>query len=63
MSKRKSIMLHVRRDNEDVLVTPVGSPEVVVGLLSSLVVPSNENLSLLIELEELEVPDAEKSAT
>lgn len=56
-------MLHVRRDNEDVLVTPVGSPEVVVGLLSSLVVPTNENLSLLIQLEELDVPDAEKSAT
>lgn len=63
MSKRKSIMLHVRRDGEDVFVTPVGSPEVVVGLLSALVVPSNENLSMLIRLVDLEVPDAEKSVT
>ena len=56
MEKRKSIMCHLINHGDEVFVTPVGSPDVVVGLLSTLAVPGNEEVELRINLQEIDLP-------
>lgn len=60
MVKRKCIMLDLKRGNDVVFTTPVGSPEIVVGFLSSLVVPQNNDLELRVYLGEVAVDDEKK---
>lgn len=61
MAKRKSIMLSVKRGESEVFKTPVGSPDVVVGLLSTLAVPGNEDVSLHVYLDEISIPDEKEN--
>lgn len=55
------IMLRVMRDGKECFNTPVASPEVVVGMLSCLVAPGNENVTLHVGLETLNVPKNENA--
>lgn len=61
MAKRKMIVLRVNRGNDEVFKTFVGSPDIVVGFLSSLAVPQNEDVSLHISLDEIDVPDVKEN--
>ena len=56
MEKRKSIFLDLFEESDFLFSTPVGSPDVVVGLLSCLAVPGNDKLRIEISLKEIEVP-------
>ena len=59
--KKKVIKLFVEREGSVIFSTPVGSPEVVVGLMSSLVVPDNKDLVLRIQLDEIIVPNEKEN--
>lgn len=61
MAKRKSIVLSLQRDGKNLFLTPVGSPDVVVGLLSTLAVPGNEKLRLVIDLQEIDILDEKEN--
>lgn len=61
MAKRKSIMLSLQKEEIEMFKTPVGSPDVVVGLLSTLAVPGNEKLRLVIDLQEIDIPDEKEN--
>ena len=57
MEKRKSIFLDLFKESTLLFSTPVGSSDVVVGLLSCLAVPGNDKLRLEVSLKEIDVPN------
>lgn len=57
MKKRKVLTLDVFKNDELCLSTPFGSPDLVIGFLSTFNVPENESMVLEIKLKEIEVPD------
>lgn len=61
MKKRKVLTLDVIKDEKVVLSTPFGSPDLIIGFLSTFNVPENEGMHLDIYLKEIEVPDEKEN--
>lgn len=55
--KKKVLTLDVINNGEVVLSTPFGSPELVLGFLSTFNVPENAEMHLDIYLKEIIVPN------
>ena len=58
MKTRKSLVLRLMdHEQKCIFTTPIASPEVVLGLLSCLTLPENAKLSIVVNLEEIPVPE------
>lgn len=53
----KTIILDVLKDDQLVLSTPISSPDPVVGLMSTLALEQNRDMSLCVHVGEVEIPD------
>lgn len=59
--KRKSLVCKVMRNGEIVFDTPISTPDVVVGLMSTLAIPSNQDLSIVVSVDEIVLPDEKEN--
>lgn len=58
MKIRKNLVLRLMdHEQKCIFMTPIASPEVVLGLLSCLTLPENAKLSIVINLEEIPVSE------